>query len=71
MKTIMGLKDYDFLFKLVLLGDAGVGKTTLLRAYTERRFNTTVRPHDVADIETKTITRGSKRVKLHVWDTAG
>ena len=71
MHPTMGIKDYDFLFKVVLVGDDGVGKTTLLRSFTESRFNTRVRPHDVADVESKTIQRRSKRVKLHVWDTAG
>jgi GTPase SAR1 family protein len=32
-------QNYDYLFKFILMGDAGVGKTSILQRYTERIFN--------------------------------
>ena len=37
-------KTYDFLFKLLLVGDSGVGKTCMLTRYTEDAFNSTFIP---------------------------
>ena len=36
------LKQYDFLFKLLLIGDSGVGKTCILMRFSEDTFNSTV-----------------------------
>eukprot|EP01088_Endostelium_zonatum_P017502 TRINITY_DN5198_c0_g1_i1.p1 TRINITY_DN5198_c0_g1~~TRINITY_DN5198_c0_g1_i1.p1 ORF type:complete len:209 (-),score=22.35 TRINITY_DN5198_c0_g1_i1:120-746(-) len=64
---------YDFLFKVLLIGDKGVGKTTLILRYTEGKYPTGV-PATLStgvDMQLKTLKVGSKVVKLQLWDTAG
>ncbi|XP_072430216.1 ras-related protein Rab-27B [Chiloscyllium punctatum] len=73
--------DYDYLIKLLALGDSGVGKTTFLYRYTENKFNpkfvTTVGidfrekrlEHHVGGVNGKT--DKPFRIHLQLWDTAG
>ncbi|KAM3873303.1 protein ENTREP3 [Diretmus argenteus] len=64
-------KKYDFLFKLLLIGDSGVGKTCLIIRFAEDNFNTTYISTIGIDFKVKTIDVDGKKVKLQVWDTAG
>ncbi|XP_062842235.1 ras-related protein Rab-43 [Trichomycterus rosablanca] len=62
---------YDFVFKLVLVGDVGVGKTCVVQrfktgTFIERQGNTIG-----VDFTMKTMDIQGKRVKLQIWDTAG
>ncbi|KAG8750703.1 GTP-binding protein of the rab [Ceratobasidium sp. 428] len=67
----MSTSEYDYLFKLLLIGDPGVGKSSLLTRladglYTERSTST-----NAIDLEICTIELDGKSVKLQIWDTAG
>ncbi|KAM4540360.1 ras-related protein Rab-15-like isoform 2-T2 [Fundulus diaphanus] len=53
-------KQYDVLFRLLLLGDSGVGKTCMLRRFAEG-----------VDFKMKTIQIDGLRVRVQIWDTAG
>ncbi|KAF2553301.1 hypothetical protein F2Q68_00036859 [Brassica cretica] len=54
--------DYDYLFKVVLIGDSGVGKSNLLSRFTRNELS----------LESKsTIGVDDKIVKAQIWDTAG
>uniref|UniRef100_A0A667YPF4 small monomeric GTPase n=1 Tax=Myripristis murdjan TaxID=586833 RepID=A0A667YPF4_9TELE len=64
-------KTYDYLFKLLLIGDSGVGKTCLLFRFSEDSFNTTFISTIGIDFKIRTIEMNGKRVKLQIWDTAG
>ncbi|KAG7264529.1 hypothetical protein CRUP_019901 [Coryphaenoides rupestris] len=64
-------KKYDFLFKLLLIGDSGVGKTCLIIRFAEDNFNSTYISTIGIDFKVKTIDVDGKKVKLQVWDTAG
>ncbi|XP_043116414.1 ras-related protein Rab-13 isoform X1 [Puntigrus tetrazona] len=64
-------KKYDFLFKLLLIGDSGVGKTCLIIRFAEDNFNSTYISTIGIDFKVKTIEVEGKKVKLQVWDTAG
>ncbi|XP_078270080.1 ras-related protein Rab-43 [Rhinoraja longicauda] len=64
-------ESFDFLFKVVLIGDAGVGKTCVVQRFksgifVERQGNTIG-----VDFTMKTLEIQGKRVKLQIWDTAG
>ncbi|KAG7276235.1 hypothetical protein CRUP_018617 [Coryphaenoides rupestris] len=64
-------KTYDYLFKLLLIGDSGVGKTCLLFRFSEDAFNNTFISTIGIDFKIRTIELDGKRVKLQIWDTAG
>ncbi|KAM8930387.1 ras-related protein Rab-43 [Pelodytes ibericus] len=63
--------DYDFLFKLVLIGDAGVGKTCLVQRFKSGLFAERQGSTIGVDFTMKTLEIQGKRVKLQIWDTAG
>jgi len=48
-------EDYDYLFKIVLIGDSGVGKTNLLSRFTKNEFNLDSKPTIGVEFATKTI----------------
>ncbi|EMP27244.1 Ras-related protein Rab-8B [Chelonia mydas] len=64
-------KTYDYLFKLLLIGDSGVGKTCLLFRFSEDAFNTTFISTIGIDFKIRTIELDGKKIKLQIWDTAG
>ncbi|CAN1850884.1 Ras-related protein Rab11D [Linum perenne] len=63
--------DYDYLFKLVLIGDSGVGKSNLLSRFTKNEFNLESKSTIGVEFATKTIKIDSKVIKAQIWDTAG
>jgi GTPase SAR1 family protein len=75
---------HDFLVKLLIIGDSGVGKTNILLRFSENNFNlnhlTTIGlPKNGRfrciligiDFKLKTIDIENKKIKLQIWDTAG
>lgn len=67
----MAKQDYDYLFKLVLIGDSGVGKSCLLVRFADDKFTTSFIPTIGVDFRFRTIIVDGKTVKLQIWDTAG
>ncbi|KAM9466909.1 ras-related protein Rab-15-like isoform 1-T3 [Clarias gariepinus] len=64
-------KEYDVLFRLLLLGDSGVGKTCLLCRLTDNEF---LSPHISTigvDFKMKTLEVNGMKVRIQIWDTAG
>lgn len=62
---------YDYIAKLVLIGDSGCGKSSLMHRLTDQRFQ---EAHDVtlgSDFGSSIIKLGEKAMKLQLWDTAG
>ena len=57
----------DHLFKLVILGDLEVGKTSLILKFTEDSFNEN--PSLQVDFKIKLMTLENKGIKLQLWDT--
>jgi len=64
-------RDYDHLFKLVLIGDSGVGKSCLLLRFADDNFTDSYISTIGVDFRFRTITVDKKTVKLQIWDTAG
>jgi len=64
-------KTYDYLFKLLLIGDSGVGKTCLLFRFAEDSFNNSFISTIGIDFKIRTIELDGKKIKLQIWDTAG
>lgn len=62
--------EFDYLFKMLLIGDSGVGKSSLLLSFTSDTFEE-LSPTIGVDFKIKMVTVGGKRLKLAIWDTAG
>jgi Ras-related protein Rab-1A len=63
--------EFDYVFKILLVGDSGVGKSSMLSRFTEDKFEDNAPTTMGVDSKPKTVTVDGKRVKLNVWDTAG
>jgi hypothetical protein len=61
----------DFIFKLLLLGDSGVGKTSLVSRFTRDAFELNSKPTIGVEFATISLRVGSHIVKAQLWDTAG
>ena len=69
MATLSG--HYDHIFKILLIGDAGVGKSSILLRFTDDAFEEHLASTIGVDFKVKTVTIGGSTVKLTIWDTAG
>jgi len=63
--------EYDYLFKILLLGTQGVGKSSLLGRFADNEFLDTYRTTVGVDFKIRTVDIDDKVVKLQLWDTAG
>ncbi|XP_008287972.1 ras-related protein Rab-15-like [Stegastes partitus] len=64
-------KQYDILFRLIMLGDSGVGKTCMLRRFTESEFDPSHISTIGVDFKMKTVEIDGIKVRVQIWDTAG
>lgn len=67
----MAAKDYDHLFKLLIIGDSGVGKSSLLLRFADNMFSGNYITTIGVDFKIRKINVGGEMVKLQIWDTAG
>jgi len=65
------IKEYDYLFKLVIIGNSGVGKSSLLLRFADDTFSDSYLTTIGVDFRFKTLEIEGKKVKLQIWDTAG
>ncbi|KAK0417435.1 hypothetical protein QR680_013008 [Steinernema hermaphroditum] len=65
------MEDYKYLFKVVLVGNAGVGKTCLVRKFTQGIFPPGQSATIGVDFMIKTLKVLDDKIKLQIWDTAG
>ncbi|GJN38607.1 hypothetical protein PR202_gb27665 [Eleusine coracana subsp. coracana] len=63
--------DYDYLFKVVLIGDSGVGKSNLLSRFTRNEFSLESKSTIGVEFATRSLQVDGKVVKAQIWDTAG
>eukprot|EP00056_Hartaetosiga_gracilis_P019607 m.15105 g.15105 ORF g.15105 m.15105 type:complete len:213 (-) comp7806_c0_seq2:152-790(-) len=63
--------NYSYIFKYIIIGDMGVGKSCLLHQFTEKKFLTDC-PHTIGvEFGTRIIEVSGQKIKLQIWDTAG
>ena len=63
--------DYDYLFKVIIIGDSGVGKSCILLRFADASYTDSYISSIGVDFKIKTIEIDGKIVKLQIWDTAG
>uniref|UniRef100_A0A8C5R9I5 Ras-related protein Rab-3 n=1 Tax=Leptobrachium leishanense TaxID=445787 RepID=A0A8C5R9I5_9ANUR len=64
-------QNFDYMFKLLIIGNSSVGKTSFLFRYADDTFTSAFVSTVGIDFKVKTVYRHDKRVKLQIWDTAG
>ncbi|XP_030895995.1 ras-related protein Rab-3D isoform X2 [Leptonychotes weddellii] len=64
-------QNFDYMFKLLLIGNSSVGKTSFLFRYADDSFTPAFVSTVGIDFKVKTVYRHDKRIKLQIWDTAG
>mmetsp|Transcript_16647 Transcript_16647/g.36090 ORF Transcript_16647/g.36090 Transcript_16647/m.36090 type:complete len:206 (+) Transcript_16647:61-678(+) len=69
--SLAATKDCDYLFKVLIIGDSGVGKSCLLSQFVDNAYNEQFLSTIGVDFKIRTLDVRGKAVKLHVWDTAG
>ena len=65
------LSNYEYLFKIVLIGNSGVGKSSILKQYMNHVFDSNYKITIGVDFLMKSLAINNQIVKLQVWDTAG
>ncbi|KAF9284268.1 Ras- protein Rab-11A [Mortierella alpina] len=63
--------NYDYLFKVVLIGDSGVGKSNLVSRFTRNEFTLETKSTIGVEFATRSIQVDAKTIKAQIWDTAG
>ncbi|KAI7727013.1 hypothetical protein M8C21_032356 [Ambrosia artemisiifolia] len=63
--------EYDYLFKIVLIGDSGVGKSNILSRFTRNEFCLESKSTIGVEFATRTLQVDGKTIKAQIWDTAG
>ena len=71
MKDNYDIYRYDYLFKVILIGNSGVGKTCMLSRYIDKVFDSNFLMTIGVDFKVKKLELNCKSIKLQIWDTAG
>jgi len=70
-KENINQEEYDYLYKVVLIGDSGVGKSNLLSRFTRNEFSLETKSTIGVEFATRSIQTEGKTIKAQIWDTAG
>ena len=64
-------EEYSMIFKMILIGDSGVGKTNILSRYINNTFSETTKSTVGVELGTKVEEFNNTKIKVQIWDTAG
>lgn len=64
-------REYDCLFKIIIIGNSGVGKTNILTRFADDKFDKTFITTIGIDFRNAIVNVDNKKIKLQIWDTAG
>ena len=64
-------EEYDYIFKVLLVGNSDVGKSSLILRYVDQIWNDVFVPTIGVDFKVKSLEIENKSIKLQIWDTAG
>ena len=64
-------KEYDYLFKIMILGESAVGKTSFITKYISNKFGDRYLCTIGIDYQEKLLVKNEKVIKFQIWDTAG
>ncbi len=62
-------QNFDYMFKLLIIGNSSVGKTSFLFRYADDSFTSAFVSTVGIDFKVKTVLRNDKKIKLQIWDT--
>jgi small GTP-binding protein len=65
------IENFDFLAKIVIIGDSNVGKTNILCRYTQDEYKKSHIATIGVDLKVKVIKIDEVKIKMQIWDTAG
>ena len=65
------MSGYHYLMKFIVIGDSGVGKSSLINQYIQGHFESKMEPTIGVEFATKSVETKGKKVKLQIWDSAG
>ena len=66
------MENYSIFIKIIVVGDSGVGKTSMLNSYCFKKFDSSIKPTVGCDFSTKIVSNyKGKTLKLQLWDIAG
>lgn len=64
-------EEYDMIFKVVLIGDSGVGKSNIMSRYLKDEFSIETKTTVGVEFGAKKIELSGSNIKAQIWDTAG
>ena len=64
-------EEFDLIFKIVLIGDSGVGKTNLLARYLKKEYKEETKATVGVEFGEKKYELSGLKIKAQIWDTAG
>ena len=64
-------ESYDYLVKILMIGESGVGKSCLIQRFSKNEFSLNHLPTIAIDFKLKLLPIKDSKLKMQIWDTAG